>query len=79
MRLKFQVDRSPHLEASVCYRCTVYVLQHINGISAASKDSAKQRTTNSGWKTPNGVVMASKPTCGPEQFPRRPITHEVTH
>ena len=22
MRLKFQVDRSPHLEASVCYRCT---------------------------------------------------------
>ena len=23
MRLKFRVDHSPHLEASVCFRCTI--------------------------------------------------------
>jgi hypothetical protein len=29
MPLKFPVDHSPHLEASVCFRCIVNVQQHI--------------------------------------------------
>jgi len=41
MRLKFQVDHSPHLEASVCFRCTV-VLQHIYVTSDAVRTSVKR-------------------------------------
>jgi integrase len=37
-------------------------VQTTDVISAASKDSAKQCTTNSGWKTPDRVVIAPKPT-----------------